>query len=85
MAGSDSVRAIELKRLARLGPFHWGKLAFARGAGGAAAVVLPLAIAGATGHVQRGAYMGESGCDLSPIERAEFSKSYSPNRRYRRP
>src|SRR4051812_10798506 len=35
----------------------WDKLAFARGAGGAAAVVLPLAIAGPTGHVQWGAYM----------------------------
>ena len=35
MAGSDSVLAIELKRLALPGPFHWDKLAFARGASGA--------------------------------------------------
>ena len=57
MADRDGVLATELKRLARLGPFHWHKLAFARGLRSAAAVVLPLVIGGAVGHVEWGAYM----------------------------
>src|SRR5260221_899028 len=43
--------------LAGLVTFRRGELAFARGLRGAAAVVLPLVVGGATGHLQYGAYM----------------------------
>jgi uncharacterized membrane protein YccC len=51
------VRAVASKMFAGLGTFHPDKLALARGLRGATAVVLPLAIGGATGHIQYGAYM----------------------------
>ena len=43
--------------LAGLGTFHQGELALARGLRGAAAVVLPLVIGWATGHIQYGAFV----------------------------
>ena len=43
--------------LAGLVTFRRGELAFARGLRGAAAVVLPLVVGGATGHLQYSAYM----------------------------
>src|SRR5258707_9339268 len=43
--------------LAALVTFRRDELALARGLRGAAAVVLPLVIGGATGHIQYGAYM----------------------------
>jgi uncharacterized membrane protein YccC len=43
--------------LAGLDTFQPDKLALARGLRGAAAVVLPLVVGGATGHIQYGAYM----------------------------
>jgi uncharacterized membrane protein YccC len=51
------VRAVASKMLAGLGTFRRDELALARGLRGAAAVVLPLVIGGATGHIQYGAYM----------------------------
>ena len=43
--------------LAGLGTFHPGELALGRGLRGATAVVLPLVIGAATGHIQYGAYV----------------------------
>src|SRR6266545_3161197 len=52
-----TVRAVASKILAGLGTFRRDELALARGLRVAAAVVLPLVIGGATGHIQHGAYM----------------------------
>jgi len=51
------VRAVASKLLAALGTFRRDEIALARGLRGAAAVVLPLVIGGASGHIQYGAFM----------------------------
>ena len=51
------MRAVASRMLAGLGTFRRDEVALARGLRGAAAVVLPLVVGAATGHIQYGAYV----------------------------
>src|SRR4051812_42495763 len=57
-SAAATVRAVASKMLAGLGTFRRGELALARGLRGAAAVVLPLIVGAATGHLQYGGDIG---------------------------